>query len=278
MAIKVVAWNVEGRLSGEVLSGRGSADHILEGIKELDADVLVLLEAYTSTLANGVYDKLRELGYEILNTAYEDVGRRKNNFFRGEMYMCILSRLQIIKVDHIRPGDIRNLLVCEVTDPASGKPVRIIATHLDDRSEQQRVLQVEELSDYISASDLPTIMLGDFNAMWHKGRALLIDSLVMRLIARCIPHKDLQGVLQRAIDMASGTSLSILSTKTRLREVDLRHRPTATPKRYGALWMPSVRLIQIDHMLVSPEITTENFSISADGGSDHRSISANILL
>jgi hypothetical protein len=46
MAIKVASWNVEGRLSGYVENGRGSAGHILDGIENLDADIVVLPEAF----------------------------------------------------------------------------------------------------------------------------------------------------------------------------------------------------------------------------------------
>jgi endonuclease/exonuclease/phosphatase family metal-dependent hydrolase len=64
--MKIVSWNVEARLSGWMKKGRGTAERILEEIESLDADVLVLPEAYINTVAPFVPAKIRALGYEIL--------------------------------------------------------------------------------------------------------------------------------------------------------------------------------------------------------------------
>jgi endonuclease/exonuclease/phosphatase family metal-dependent hydrolase len=121
-------------------------------------------------------------------------------------------------------------------------------------------------------------MLGDFNAMWHEGRGRLISSSLMRSLAGHIPHADLRYMAVRVADMATGTALGVLTTRTNLRDADSSHHPTTTPKLRHASFMPSIRLIQIDHMLVSPEINVSDFTIGKDGGSDHRAISATLSL
>lgn len=276
MAVKIAAWNIEGRLNGYAKRGRGTTRHILQNIAALDADVLVLPEFYVDEIESGARAKLKALGYEIFETPYKDVGRDYKKW--GPSAIGILSRLPIKNVRFIRPGNVRNLIVCEVADQKTGKWLRVIATHLDDRSESQRLKQVNELVEIINETNMPTVMLGDFNAMWHAGRGRLLASRSARFAARQLPHEELRGVAVRATDMATGKVLSILTTQTNLRDADTRHRPTTTPKLRDALFLPSIRLIQIDHMLVSPEITVSGFKIGRDGGSDHRSISARLRL
>lgn len=278
MAIKIAAWNVEGRLAGYEKSGRGTADHILDGIARLDADVLVLPEARLNEIAPGVDARLKELGYDtILEAAYGDRGREDEKYMQGTLYMRLLSRLPVEHEKIIRPGDVRNLLTCQVADPETRNKIRIIATHLDDRSESQRLLQVADLCEYVTKDDIPTIMLGDFNAMWRKGRGRLIGSRLVRSLAKYIPHEDLRYAAIRVNDMAAGAVLSKLTHETGLRDIDLRHQPTSTPKIRGIEFMPSIRLIQIDHMLVSSEVEVRDFAVGKeDGGSDHRPISATI--
>jgi endonuclease/exonuclease/phosphatase family metal-dependent hydrolase len=276
MAIKIAAWNIEGRLNGYTKHGRGTAAHILASIAALDADVLALPECFIDSIASGVDDQLHELGYTYVETSYEDYGRENEKYMKGKMHMRILSRLPLSKVEYIRPGDVRNLIACYVTLPTSSKKICIIATHLDDRLERTRLKQVVELVEYINTKNIPVVMLGDFNAMWHEGRGRLINSWLVRTLARYIPHEDFRYMATRVTDMATGTVLNELTTHTDLRDADSSHRPTATPKLRYTPFMPSICLIQIDHMLVSPEINVSDFTVEKDGGSDHRAISATL--
>lgn len=279
MAIKIAAWNVEGRLHGYKKAGRGTAAQILEGIEALDVDVLVLPEFYMNSLANGVEDRLRTLGYEFFETAYGDLNRSEDERQKwGAMHIGVLSRLPVSNVEIIRPGDVRNLLTCQVKDPEIGRKLRVIATHLDDRTEAARIRQVKDLVESINKTNMPTVMLGDFNAMWRTKRARLLNSRPVRSLAKRIPHEILRWTAVRAVEMAEGSTLSWLVAHTNLRDSDERRRPTTTAKRRETPYLPSIRLIQIDHMFVSPEVVVENFTIGKDAGSDHRSISATLVV
>ena len=279
MSIKFASWNVEGRLNGYAEGSRGTPEHILRGIEALDADVLVLPEAYLNNVDDGVDARLHALGYEtILTIPYDDYGREDEVYMQGALHIRLLSKLTITQVEYVRWGDVRNLITCTVVEPETGRKLRIIATHLDDRSESSRLVQVGEAIPFINASNLPTIMSGDFNAMWHRGGAVVLDSKPARFVGRHIPHKGLRSVVTRLSDMAIGSVLSKITSETNLREADLTYRPTTTPKMRGMLGMPSIPLVQIDHMLVSPDITVSNYAVGVDGGSDHRSISAMLTL
>jgi endonuclease/exonuclease/phosphatase family metal-dependent hydrolase len=275
MAIKIAAWNVEGRLAGYEKEGRGTAEQILGHIALLDADILILPEAYVDEPAPGVDARLSELGYQIVEVSCEDAGREDTQE-EDPLYLRLLSRLPLEDVEYIRPGNIRSMISCIVKDPVSDRRIRVIAVHLDDRTEDLRLIQEEDLSEYINATDMPTVAIGDFNAMWRDRRGRLIGSRIMRSFVRHIPHTEVRFAAQRVAEMATGTTLESLTARTNLREVDPKHAATATPKQRSMSFMPNIRLIQIDHMLVSPDVTVSNFMIEEDGGSDHRAISATI--
>ena len=279
MAIKIASWNIEGRLHGYQKSGRGTAAHILKSIAALEADVLVLPEFHMNSLASGVEAQLKGLGYEIFETAYADVGRDKKEQEKwGEVHIGVLSRLPVTNVEIIRPGGLRNLLVCFVTDPENGKQLRVVATHLEDRTEAMRIKQADALAGIINKTAVPTVVLGDFNAMWKIGRARLFNSRSAWLLAKSVPLTGLRSVATRVVESAEGSALELLALRTNLREADLRHRPTTTPKMRDTPFLPSIRLIQIDHMLVSPEVHVGSFTVHTDGGSDHRAISATLAI
>jgi len=276
--MKIASWNVEARLSGWMKKGRGTAKQLLEEIEQLNADVLVLPEAYINTVAPFVPTKIQALGYKILEVEYNDYGREDEKYMRGSMRLWVLSRFPVESVESHRWGDVRNLLSCVVREPSSGKRLRIIAMHLDDRSEAARQKQIAEIIPYVNSSSIPTVMLGDFNAMWRRGRARILHSGIIRFIASIVPGKELRQVATHLTDMASGSILSDITAKTNLQITDKNFQPTITPKRRGMLFMPSVRLAQIDHMLVSPVIKVDSFKVDRDGGSDHRSITATLTI
>ena len=277
MAIKIASWNVEGRLSGYQKSGRGTTAHILREIDRLDADVLVLPEFYINSLPAEVKKRLGALGYKVLEAIYDDVGREPYERERwGEERIGLLSRLPVSNVREIRPGGLRSLVTCDVTEPETGQKLRVAAIHLEDRTEAMRVMQAEALVKIVNEEAVPTILLGDFNAMWHKGRARLLTSVPVRVIAKCVPHEELRSVAVRVTEMAAGEALRILAERTSLCDADARRRPTTTPKMRFTPYLPSVRLLQLDHMLVTPDVSVNDFTVHGDGGSDHRAISATL--
>lgn len=279
MAIKVAAWNVEGRLTDYAEGKRGHPQQILEAIKQLDADLVVLPEAYLGEPAAGVDDYLRSLGYSWHDTPYGDQDRDWSKEFNVEMpSLRVLTRLGVTAVEIVCFGGVRNLLALTVIEPETEQELLVVATHLDDRTEQSRNLQVEEIINYITKKQMPTVMLGDFNAMWPTGRAKFLRSRAVRFVAHHISNAQFRSFATRVSEMAEGTVLPKLVERTGMRDADLRHHPTTTPKMRDALFMPSIRLLQIDHILHTPTVEVSDFLIGIDHGSDHRSIKATISL
>ena len=272
--MKVASWNVEGRLTLVTKKRRGTPAKILEMIRRIDADVLILPEAYIGHPAPGVDADLRKMGYTWRDARYEE----RDDEHTNDNYIRVLSKYEILESISLRWGDIRGLLSVEIKDPASGQIVRFIATHLDERSDDRRYMQLKDAIDFINSSTVPTVMLGDFNAMHYDQRSKFIRNRMIQNISSRIPHEETRGRGAMLTEMASGNSLKFLESKTNLRDVDLRHQPTTTPKLKGAEWMPNIRIAQIDHIFVSPDIESENFKVARDGGADHRAISVNISI
>ena len=279
MAIKFGSWNVEGRLSNYAPDARGSAEQIMDGIEALDADIVVLPEAYLEGSAEGVDERLEGMGYEVHDIAYGDNDRDWSKEFMGKMpYLRVLSRIAISNMTEVSWGDARNMLAFTATDPETQKDVQILATHLDDRSEELRDKQIDDVISYINESEIPVIMLGDFNAMWRTKRARILGSRAMRFIARHIPHAGIRDTAVRLTDMATGSVLQRLALEANMRDADPKKRATTTPKMRDISFMPSIRLVQIDHILMSDGVEAEDYAVGGDGGSDHRAISATIHL
>jgi endonuclease/exonuclease/phosphatase family metal-dependent hydrolase len=258
----------------------------LQGIKQLDADVLVLPDAFAGEVASGVDEALRGLGYRWHDVLYGDKGRNWTLSHTGrESGMRVLSRLEIVGVEEVRWGmSRRRMITIVVRDPVSGDLLRVVGIHLDDRTEEHRESQMSDMIEYLEHSGrLPTLAMGDFNAV-HGGdlRARLLGSRLVRWVARHIPSHitpppgdfadDVRGFALRGTDMMSGRALQLLEEQTSLRDLDSKHRATATLKLHGLMWLPSWRIMQLDHMYASPEISADKIQIAKDGGSDHRAI------
>jgi endonuclease/exonuclease/phosphatase family metal-dependent hydrolase len=277
MTLKVASWNIEGRLSNLAVSRRGTPQHILKGITRLQADILFLAEAFGSEqLEDYIRHHIRELGYHMIEIAYEEGGEKRAKSAVYRPSMMLLSKFPFVSHEKIRLGNLRNAVVAHIKDPESGEILRIIGIHLDDRSELLRLQQIPDLIQHINTTHEPTIIMGDFNAM-HGGDmvpAKLLQSFPLRVAAKYV----LSDLALRAVDMAKGDTLSQLLGETGLRDADPRHRPTSTPILRGQEWLPSIRLMQIEHILLSPRLSASDFHISPDGGADHRAISAMITL
>lgn len=278
--MKIVSWNLEGRLSNLSRDGRGTPEKIVAAIRKLDADILVHPEVFgTEPPVDPEIEKaLTDLGYESATVAYDDATSRGEKAVVPDPRLRIMSRLPIVDKEVIRPGDVRNMLSVTVRPPEGGE-LRIIGIHLEDRSEDLRLTQAGPLIEYINSSTVPTVMMGDFNAMPPGTiRSRLIHSQAFKTAAGLVPHTHMRYVLQRLSDMATGTTIAAILRETRLRNTDPHFRPTTTPKMRRMEWMPSVRFAKIDWIFVSPDIEYRDFGISRDLGSDHRALSLTISL
>jgi len=276
MAIKIAAWNTENRLAYYLPGSRGTPTKILEGIRKLDADIIVLPEAYVNAPASGADELLKTMGYSWEDVRYDDKDREEEVARWGFPYMRVLWRIPVRSVTLQRWGDVRSLMTLVATDPETKREIQIIGTHLEDRSEALRLKQLDEIVPFIQASKFPVVMLGDFNAMWHEKGARILASRSVRQLARALPEGDLHSTATRLSDMATGKVMKRLRDEAGLHDSDRRHRPTTTPKMRHMSFMPSIRLAQIDHILASKEVKVSDFRIRPDGGSDHRAISATL--
>lgn len=268
--MKIASWNIEGRLSDITLKKRGS-DNILKTIKDIDADILVLLEAHSEISFDNLAsqkEKLKKMGYSINSVPYEDDMATRSDSIIKRSSLILLSKLPIQKFEIIRLANLRNALMATIGG------FRIIGLHLDDRLELTRLNQMKDLVSIIGKSNAPTIVMGDFNAMhgtnlWPAG---FLRNRPIRLMSKFI----FPAISIKAVEMARGEALQLLQDSTNLIDADPRHQPTTTPKMRGREWLPSIRLIQIDHIFASKNIQIKNFQISVDGGADHRAIIADV--
>lgn len=254
----------------------------MAGLARLDADVILLPEAFNSTMPidSHTADAVQSLGYDIIDIPYDEGGPARYEPAVSQPVLRLLTRIPITETTVMRLGNLRNAVIVRVIDPMNQRTLRIIGIHLDDRSEVLRLRQLADLIPVINASDESTLMMGDYNAMHgNSRRARCLRSGLVRWSARhVLPSAGLRDFAIRATDMASGTTLSTLLSETDLREADPTHSPTTTPKVRRYNWLPSIRLIDIDHMLVSGGVSVDAHHVDHhDGGSDHRSIHAKIV-
>lgn len=281
MSLKIASWNIEGRLSAYATRGRGTPDKIIDEIERLDADVVILPEAYDKSI--GVSDviekRIEDLRYEhIYDVEYQQAGPPRMHLAVDEPYLRVMSRLAFDKTEIIRPGNLRNMADVTVTDPDTGKKLRIIGVHLDARSEAARLRQGDGLIELANRSTHEMVMQGDWNDMYSDSKlARFMRSYTFRLIAQSFPNDILSDFLLRSSDMAFGRVLENLVEQTTLRDVDPKHQPTSTPRVRGYEWLPSIRIMGIDHGFKSQGVTSRDFKVgNRDSGSDHRPVSVTV--
>ena len=144
--IKIASWNVEGRLSNLALTGRGNATQILSNIETIQADIMVLVEAHTEdTLENlAAKRKLIDLGYKVYSVNYDDDLASRGDCYTKRLSMILLSKYPIDNFKTIKLGNLRNCIIASIK--ISDKIIRIIGIHLDDRLEETRLKQINDLA------------------------------------------------------------------------------------------------------------------------------------
>lgn len=275
--VRIAAWNVEGRLSHQEAKTRSKPDDIVNAIKGIDADILVLIEAHSENSLSELKSsqQLYDMGYKIFNAPYQDDLITRTDTYTSQLSLMLLSKLQVEKFEVIRLGNVRNAINATIKSK-NNQQFRVIGVHLDDRLETTRINQVIDLLKIIKRSVMPTVLMGDFNTM--HGEDIWPAKFLRTGIIKAFAHILLPKISLRATEMARGEALSILKNNTGLVDVDKRHRPTTTPKVRGLEWLPSIKLIQIDHMFISKNIKVKSFHIDSDKGSDHRAIISTLLI
>lgn len=280
MSIKVAAWNIETRLSGHPGNSRGSSESIARHIRALDADVVVLPESHD--MAQPTSKAMQSLGQDyntIYSVSYEDAEPHPFGIVQSPG-ITVMSRLAIKSIDTLRPAGWRSLPRVLVENSATGERIRVYATHLDDREQATRRDQIDDYAAIMAEDPYEKVLMGDFNASsgTHPFDHLMTSPIAERA-GRSLPTPHLRSLAQRATAMASGDDLRYLEKRTHLLNADLFRRATSTPKMRGfERILPSIPLFDLDHIYVSNRIVATDFTVSRDGGSDHRAISATLHL
>lgn len=272
MAITLVSWNTEGRLTRFSNEGRGSPEHIVDTLSSMNGDVVFLAEASDSDqIERNINDTITKAGYSVHTVPYEDAGKDRRWSAEKAPNMKLLTRLPVKSFRQIRLGGVRNALEATIEDPDTGIPMRFFGVHLDDRSEAYRLIQTNDLLGFLAESDVPTVVMGDFNAMHAEDmRAKFLRSSVFRAVTKVWPHARTKDMFIRLSDMGAGTTLRRLQEDGGLSDADAKRKATTTPKLRGQEWLPSIPVFQIDHVYGSAEVTVRDFQVWRDGGSDHR--------
>jgi len=268
MAVKIAAWNVR-----EGLAQPNEMPEAVEHIKQLDADVVVLSDAFSlrNTLHGSQTETLHEATGELINEGYSfrAIEYKDTEPFRHDRHLAVLSRLQA-RSSAIRLAT-RNTLELKVKDPASHEEIHVIGAHFDDRCESTREQHVRALIEHLEGAGDFVALAGDLNAMHASDkRARFVRSRPVRLIAQHLSSDYRRGGADRLIGMAQGDSLDLLKQHG-LEDADWRHKPT---------WSAGLPLLQwqLDRIMLSDRLKLERFERAEPTQvSDHRAITATVF-
>lgn len=270
MNLRVMSWNAEGMFVEGSMTRRASPDDALAVLREVGADVVVVPEF-------GVFERMSEktssaiaaLGYTMEQFVYGDERGRGTG-------LAILSRLPIESRQRIAMNEFKSAL--EVVVAREHQNIRIIGVHLDDRTEAGRLAETEQLVAHIgSRKPLPTLMMGDFNAMdGSTFFARIARGICGDIAVQIVRNEQLSSVVSRVREMALGTTIRYIESQTHLRNLDPKFRRTISAKQRGLEWLPAFRLAKIDWVFGSPEVAVKRYRVLRDVGSDHRPIVVDI--
>lgn len=277
--IRVAAFNAECRLTRCAEPKKlGSPEHIVASVGRLAADLVVMPEASEGTDIEPHIEAALHDEYQVLSVAYESSGDRRWSATNNPT-MRILTRLNILESEVIRPGDVRNMLSVVVLPDSASQPIRVVAVHLDDRTEENRLKQVQDLIDsYLSQPDMPTVMLGDFNALQRSSlHARMLGSRTLSMIYPRLPliSGQIRDMLDRAVGMSDGRTMDCLLSAG-LVSSDPDMESTMTLKMRGREYLPSFRFGKIDYIMHTKDLVSTDHIVHDYSGSDHRPISSSI--
>ena len=252
------------------LTRRATPQKAVAVLRELDADVVGIPEfGILDRMDTHTKHEIEALGYALYTTAYGD--KRYPGYGSA-----LLSRMDETDVEHYSLGDeFRDALVATVTDK-KGRKIRICSLYLDDRTDASRVNQISHFVTRLKKSNLPTIVMGDFNTMDERSMMARFVRLSILLMMERAARGYFLTILQRLRMMASGSSLRYLTEHTTLRDLDPKHQLTISAKQAGYEWLPSVRLAKLDWIFASSEFSAQAYRVWRDVGSDHRPVRAEL--
>lgn len=270
--LTIVTWNAEGMFVDGTKTHRGTPHDAITTLCKLDADIVVVPEfGRIAGLEDAHIAAIESLGYEIVLNAYDEPRTPGLGF-------AILSRFPILETCvHELPGSRRQLIELRYKD-AQGARIRVLGVHLDDRSEEGRLTEITTVCDIVNAEvEMPTVLLGDFNAMHHDSWfARIARSQPAHGFSRQVRHKLLRSMADRVHEMALGTTVDYVVSHTALHDLDPGRQRTISGKQAGLEWLPAWRLAKIDWIFGSRQFKTIRYRVLRDSGSDHRPVRAEL--
>lgn len=164
--IRILSYNIH---HGEGTDGKLDIERLARVIQAVTPDVVALQEVDRGVKRSNKVDEPAELGRL---TGMRSIFERNIPFEGGDYGNAILSRLPVTSHKNIPlpshyVGEQRGALVAELTAPDGRTPFRLIATHLDYRSNdgerRDSVKRLEELAG--EAPGRPTLLVGDLNSL-----------------------------------------------------------------------------------------------------------------
>lgn len=276
--MRLAAWNIEGRLGPVASRGRGTPGQIADRILQLDADIIFLPEAYGNDISPDVNQRFTDAGYSFFDVSYEDENKPHGAAIDNP-HCRFLSRLPVIHQSRRRFGKVRSLQSIDVIDPKTKQPITIVGIHLDDRTEAQRLRQVRDVVSYCKNIEMPFVLMGDFNALYGTTKtAKFLRSSLVKVTGCAMTQSFVKTIVVRVAAMARGDTLDHLHENLSIHAANTTRQATATPKMRNMEWAPSVRLLEIDHILASRSVQFNDFRIGKEGGADHRDLTVTISL
>lgn len=275
--LTLTTWNAEGMFVKGALNRRALPHDALVALKQLNSDIVVIPEfGVHGSLRGEIRTTIQSLGYQIVEVPYEDATMPEH--IPEHYEMAVLSRLPIVSMSTHRLGGTRNSV--EIRVLVDKKQVRILGVHLDDKSEQQRLVQAKDLVDTVREDvRIPTIVMGDFNAMHVSSNfAKLTRSKAAKLFTNTIQHEQIKSMAGRVHEMAAGTTIDYIEKHTKLQNLDPSNRHTVSGKQAGLEWMPAIRLAKLDWIFASRQFSVVSYRVARDVGSDHRPVVAIVRL
>jgi len=243
-------------------------DALVQFVKTESPDVAFFAEAYREdgdfSVVESSIKSLEKLGYAVTQGLTDLVDTRSDR----------TGFIGIVRPElgegSCMPIGVRQGFLAKIKDPTSGEQIISGGVHLDDRTEEARLLQISALP-----ANLDTLM-GDFNAMHRStpiAKALRLAYPITQTFPEVNPDfavttslfKRMISMGQRLTRMADGRTLTALEEEHRLRDADSAMQPTI----HG--------IAQLDHIVTSDRIKTSNYHVHRNIRlSDHVPISVEL--
>jgi len=270
MSLDVLAWNVKDSFSDEA-----RAAVVMDLIEAEQPDVAVFSEAYDESrdhLMSATQILFADKGYTTAYGSYDDDDGRKDR--HGLLTIACQELEPLTKIVNLAG---RSAMKLSVLDPISELLIDLYGVHLDDRSEQNRLVQAESLLELVD-QETPAVIAGDLNNMHRQDRRAL-ELRGLGLVSRLLPKPEhttagqkgfslarMGGITGRLSAMASGITLKLLESADFV-DADPSH---------AATWGARIPLAQLDHVMVRDLGVVDFQVLPYYPVSDHRPIVAKL--